>query len=170
MQIVWTSHKRWRMGYCSCQYIRRSLIGFGLMNLHLILAHSKGQGQGLTNIDCEYLVNGDIWPMLLLSIHEKSPICFWLVYLHLIMVHSKVQSHLQFDCEIFENRVMLHLAVCQRLRCPSLLFISVAMVRHLLPCVNVYAALPCYLYQLPWYDTYCRVLRTAFQLPYQEPQ
>ena len=41
--------------------LSKSSIGFRMAYLHLTLAYSKGQSQGRSNRDCEYLVNGDRW-------------------------------------------------------------------------------------------------------------
>ena len=45
--------------YYYCQYIEKSLIGFHMVYLHLTLVHSKGQSQGGSNFESEYLVNGE---------------------------------------------------------------------------------------------------------------
>ena len=43
-----------------------------MVNLHLTLAHSKGQSQGHTNVDCNYLVPCDILPL------PKQEVAYWL--------------------------------------------------------------------------------------------
>ena len=38
---------------------RKSYVAFRLVYAHLILTHSKGQGQGHAHFNCEYIPNGD---------------------------------------------------------------------------------------------------------------
>ena len=103
-------------------FYRKSLIGFRMVNIHLTLAHFKGQSQDDANFDCESLKWWLIEQILLLPTHKKLPVGFRMVYLHLILVLSKCQGqcHSQFDCK---NSIKLSCCI--------------------LPYISVYAALHC---------------------------
>ena len=59
-------------------------------NLHLTVAHSKGQGH--VHFNWENLENCDKYGKHYYFRHRKSYVAFWLAYLYLILAHSKGQG------------------------------------------------------------------------------
>ena len=60
-----------------------------LAYLHLILTHSKRQGQGHAYFDCEYLAKDDRWANVTIAPNIMLHVDFQSAYLELIMTYSK---------------------------------------------------------------------------------
>ena len=50
-------------------------------------------------------------------IADPQEVAYWLSNFTLARSKCQGQCHSQFDCEKFDTTVMLHFAVCQRVRC-----------------------------------------------------
>ena len=88
---------RWRSKYYYCQH-RKSRIGFGMVYLHLTLAHSKCQSQGHTNFDCEYLVNDDRMNISTADTESCSLTFEWCISIwHMTYSKGQLQSHKNVD-------------------------------------------------------------------------
>ena len=104
----WLSRKRWQIGKLCHFRHRKSHVTFRLPYLHLTLAYSNCQGQGLAHLDCKYLANSSRYyrAEIVTPTNRMSHTAFQLTYLHLKVKIMHILTYLELTLTYFKCQLV----------------------------------------------------------------